>query len=52
MLDASAYPDTFARDHLPPPHLWPVFDREALDAANYPKRMNAAAELLDAVFAP
>ena len=51
MLDASAYPDTFARDHLPPPHLWPVFDREALDAANYPKRMNAAAELLDAAVA-
>jgi 2-aminobenzoate-CoA ligase len=51
MLNASAYPDTFARDHLPPPHLWPVFDQKALDAAHYPKRMNAAAELLDAAVA-
>ena len=51
MLDASAYPDTFARDHLPPADLWPVFDQQALDAAHYPKRMNAAAELLDAAVA-
>jgi 2-aminobenzoate-CoA ligase len=51
MLDASAYSDTFARDHLPPAHLWPVFDQKALDAVGYPKRMNAAAELLDAAIA-
>ncbi len=51
MLDASAYPDTFARDHLPPANLWPVFDQKALEAARYPKRMNAAVELLDSAVA-
>ncbi len=47
MLDPSAYPDTFARDRLPPAELWPVFNRAALSAFGYPKRMNAATELLD-----
>ena len=51
MLDASAYPDTFARDHLPPAELWPVFNQQALDAFRYPKQMNAAAALLDAAVA-
>src|SRR5438128_343021 len=46
-LDKSAYPDSFARDGLPPPELWPVIDAAALAALGYPKRMNAAVEVLD-----
>jgi 2-aminobenzoate-CoA ligase len=46
-LDASAYPDDFARRGLPPAELWPVIDHEALARLGYPKRMNAAVELLD-----
>jgi 2-aminobenzoate-CoA ligase len=42
-LDPSAHVDTFARDHLPPPELWPELD----DFLRYPKTLNAAAELLD-----
>lgn len=45
MLDPSSYPDHFARDHLPPFELWPQF--EGLDALAYPKRFNAAVELID-----
>jgi len=42
----SAHVDTFARDHLPPPDLWPdlVFD---LPTLQYPPRLNCVAELLD-----
>ncbi|WP_432177573.1 AMP-binding protein [Streptomyces sp. NBC_00063] len=42
----SAHVDTFARDHLPPPELWPdlVFDLPELD---YPQQLNCGAELLD-----
>jgi 2-aminobenzoate-CoA ligase len=47
VLDESAYPDDFARRGLPPAELWPVIDQEALARLNYPKRVNAAAELLD-----
>ncbi|MFI6072140.1 AMP-binding protein [Actinoplanes sp. NPDC051343] len=39
----SAHVDTFARDHLPPDHLWPV-----IEAPGYPERINAATELLRA----
>ena len=46
-LDESVYPDTFARDGLPPRELWPMIDVEALAALRYPKRMNAAVEILD-----
>ena len=45
MLDPSTFPDTFARDGLPPEELWPAF--EGLDALGYPKRFNAAVELID-----
>jgi 2-aminobenzoate-CoA ligase len=45
MLDPSVYPDSFARGHLPPFDLWPQF--EGLDALGYPKRFNAAVELID-----
>jgi len=51
MLDASAYPDTFARDHLPPPELWPMLDQHGRGLFHYPRRMNAAVELLDAAVA-
>ena len=45
-LDPSAYRDTFARDHLPPPSLWPVLEiPEAL--GRFPRRVNAAVEILD-----
>ncbi|MER5957976.1 AMP-binding protein [Streptomyces sp. NPDC001893] len=42
----SAHVDTFARDHLPPPELWPdlVFD---LPELRYPRQLNCGAELLD-----
>lgn len=47
MLDPSLYADPFARAHLPPFDLWPEIDGEALRALGYPKRLNAAVELLD-----
>jgi 2-aminobenzoate-CoA ligase len=47
MLDPSQYSDSFARDNLPPLALWPQIDREALARLGYPKRVNAAVELLD-----
>jgi 2-aminobenzoate-CoA ligase len=47
VLDESVYPDDFARRGLPPAELWPVIDHDALARLNYPKRVNAAVELLD-----
>jgi 2-aminobenzoate-CoA ligase len=47
MLDPSAYADSFARDHLPPLDLWPSLKNRDPEATVYPKRFNAAAELLD-----
>jgi 2-aminobenzoate-CoA ligase len=49
MLDVSAYADSFARDALPPRELWPQFNHDAL--ARYPKRLNAAALIDEAVAA-
>jgi 2-aminobenzoate-CoA ligase len=46
-LDASAYADDFARRGLPAPELWPVIDHAVLSRLGYPKRINAAVELLD-----
>jgi 2-aminobenzoate-CoA ligase len=46
-LDPSAFADDFARRGLPPADLWPVIDQAALARLRYPKRMNAAVELLD-----
>ncbi len=48
---ASAHVDTFARDHLPPPELWPALDYTGLPELAYPPRLNCAAELLDRVVA-
>jgi 2-aminobenzoate-CoA ligase len=47
MFDPSAHLDSFARDHLPPREEWPVFETGGLAALDYPKRLNAAVELLD-----
>ena len=47
VLDESVYPDDFARRGLPPAELWPVIDHDALARLNYPKRVNAAVDLLD-----
>ena len=49
-LGPSAYQDTFAREHLPPPGQWPQFDF-SLPALAYPDRLNCVAELLDAAVA-
>ena len=46
MLDPSAHSDCFARDNLPPRALWPTMEC-ALPEIAYPKRLNAAVELLD-----
>jgi len=46
-LDPSAYADSFARDRLPPRELWPVLEYGAIPELAYPKRVNAAVELLD-----
>ncbi|WP_017616754.1 AMP-binding protein [Nocardiopsis gilva] len=45
-LSPSAYTDTFARDHLPPPDQWPHL-HFSLPELRYPDRMNCAEELLD-----
>ncbi|WP_431071111.1 AMP-binding protein [Microbacterium phyllosphaerae] len=45
-LSPSAHIDTFARDALPPAHLWPTLEFTIPDVV-YPERMNAAVELLD-----
>jgi 2-aminobenzoate-CoA ligase len=46
-LDVSGHVDTFARDHLPPRELWPVMEYGTVPELDYPKRLNAAVELLD-----
>jgi 2-aminobenzoate-CoA ligase len=45
---ATAHVDTFCRDLLPPPELWPEMDYSGLPELAYPDRMNCAADLLDA----
>lgn len=47
-LGRSAHVDTFTRDNLPPPDLWPDL---LLDGFDYPDRLNAAVELTDAMVA-
>lgn len=44
---ASAHLDTFTRDNLPPPDLWPELIFE-LPELQFPERLNCASELLDA----
>jgi 2-aminobenzoate-CoA ligase len=43
----TAHADTFARDHLPPPELWPVLDLSALPELRERTSLNCASELLD-----
>ncbi|THD83760.1 2-aminobenzoate-CoA ligase [Aliigemmobacter aestuarii] len=43
-LGPSAHVDTFTRDNLPPPDLWPDL---LLDGFDYPEWLNAAVELTD-----
>ena len=48
----SGHRDSFARDNLPPPELWPELDLSGLPALGaYPRRLNCAAALLDAQIA-
>ena len=47
----TAHVDTFARDLLPSPDLWPVFDYSAPHLRHYPDRINAAAALIDSAVA-
>jgi 2-aminobenzoate-CoA ligase len=46
-LDPSSHLDTFARDHLPARELWPVMEYGTVPELDYPRRLNAAVELLD-----
>jgi 2-aminobenzoate-CoA ligase len=50
MLAPSGYTDTFARDHLPPVEQWPTLEFTTPEL-QYPARLNAAVELLDATVA-
>jgi len=45
-MNPSGHVDTFARDNLPPPELWPEFLFE-LPELQFAPRLNCAAELLD-----
>lgn len=49
-LSPSGYTDTFARDHLPPADQWPTLEFTTPEL-QYPERLNAAVELLDATIA-
>ncbi|SDP66561.1 2-aminobenzoate-CoA ligase [Pedococcus dokdonensis] len=49
-LSPSGYTDTFARDHLPPAADWPTLEFTTPEL-QYPERLNAAVELLDATIA-
>ncbi|KRE56345.1 AMP-binding protein [Phycicoccus sp. Soil748] len=49
-LSPSGHTDTFARDHLPPMAQWPTLEFTTPDL-QYPERLNAAVELLDATVA-
>jgi 2-aminobenzoate-CoA ligase len=46
--EPSAHLDTFCRDSLPPPELWPRMVFSGVPELAYPPRLNCAAELLDA----
>ncbi|SLN68250.1 Benzoate--CoA ligase [Falsiruegeria litorea R37] len=46
MLGPTAHSDTFARDNLPAPDMWPEFH---LDGFDYPDHMNIGVELTDAM---
>ncbi|MEF9982577.1 MAG: 2-aminobenzoate-CoA ligase, partial [Glutamicibacter sp.] len=45
-LSPSAHVDSFTRDHLPSPELWPTLEF-TLPELQYPDRLNAAEVLID-----
>lgn len=48
MQEPTAHVDTFIRDRMPSPDLWPEMDYSVLpELAAYPARFNAAVELID-----
>ena len=49
-LSPSAHADTFCRDNLPAPGLWPDLDL-SMPGLDYPEQLNAADELLEATIA-
>ncbi|HSS48583.1 MAG TPA: benzoate-CoA ligase family protein [Thermoanaerobaculia bacterium] len=48
ILEPSAHLDTFCRDSLPPPELWPRMIFSDVPELAYPPRLNCVTELLDA----
>ena len=46
-LEPTGHADPFCRDSLPPCELWPCLDFSGLPVLAYPRRLNAAAELLE-----
>jgi len=46
MLGPTAHLDSFTRDNLPPPDLWPVLSLDRPEFS-YPERLNAGVELVD-----
>jgi 2-aminobenzoate-CoA ligase len=51
-LEPSGHVDTFCRDSLPPRELWPDLPYTGVPELAYPRRLNAAAELLGSGLAP
>jgi 2-aminobenzoate-CoA ligase len=48
MAEPTSHVDTFIRDNMPPPELWPEMDYSVLpELAAYPARFNVAVELID-----
>jgi 2-aminobenzoate-CoA ligase len=45
--EPSGHVDTFCRDSLPPPELWPEMRYDRIPELAYPPRLNCAGELLD-----
>jgi 2-aminobenzoate-CoA ligase len=46
-LAPSGHVDTFTRDRLPPPELWPVMRYDLVSGLDYPATLNCAWELLE-----
>ncbi|MYN14065.1 AMP-binding protein [Pusillimonas sp. TS35] len=46
-MEPSAYVDSFARDHLPPPQAWPDLLLDGNPDVAYPRRLNCAVALVD-----
>ena len=46
-LAPSGHVDTFCREALPPPELWPRLLFSEVPGLDYPARLNCVAELLD-----